>query len=87
MTPERAQKLLIAQLMATRDQFAASIGQIDTTLLALGVDVDRLGEPAADCEHPADQIVNHHTTLDDSPDDFECMACRARQSEPFHPEE
>lgn len=81
-------KLLVTQLMASRSTLYAAIAQIDVSLLALGVDVDRLdAEPTEPCVHPADQIKNHHETLDDGPDDWECQACGQRQSEPFHPHE
>lgn len=89
-------KLLVSQLLATRDTLVAqqttigaALSQIDTSLLALGVDVDRLGEPdvAGDCPHPPDQVENLTKTLDDTPDAWICHACGARSSEPFHPED
>lgn len=88
-TAAAADKLAVAQLLATRDTLYATISQIDACLLAHGVDVDRIADPpvGAGCAHPADLIVNHHTTLDDKPDDHECQACGARQSTPFHSED
>lgn len=77
-------KLLIAQLMATRDALVASVGQIDVALLALGVDVEALEHAEPDCPHPPELVRNHHMTLDDAPDDFECLQCHARQATPFH---
>lgn len=82
----REKKLLVAQLMATRSAFLAGVDQIEVALLTMGVDVERLNDEPVDCPHPPDQIVNHAGTLDDTPDDFQCQACGARQSEPFHPE-
>jgi hypothetical protein len=87
MNAADSRKLLVAQLLATRDTLLATVSQVDTSLLALGVDVDTLGEPSLPaCEHPEDRIENLHTTLDDAPDDWICHACGARSPLPFHPE-
>lgn len=86
---DQMRKVTVAQLLATRDTLLASVTQIDAALLALGVDVDALDDAAPqpnNCPHPPSEIVNHHTTLDDDPDDFECHLCGARQPEPFHPD-
>jgi hypothetical protein len=80
MKPET--KRLVAQLLATRATLWAAGAQIESQLVALGIDPET-GDPEA-CEHPADQIEDH-STLGAPPGPFTCSACGLTQDEPFHP--
>lgn len=75
-------KLLIAQLVATRDTLLATVSQVEASLVALDVD-PATGEPGV-CEHPEEAIVDH-STLGQPPGPFTCTACGVTQDTPFHP--
>lgn len=71
----RRDKVIVAQLLATRDTLLASVAQVDAALIGLGVSPETIGhepDPADACSHPAEQLRDE-STLDT--DVYYCRAC------------
>jgi hypothetical protein len=64
--------LLVAQLYASRAQAEATITQIDATLAALGVPMDRADADAI-CTHPVE--LREDLTTMGGPLEWRCRAC------------
>lgn len=76
-------RLLIAQLMATRETLLASVAQVEASLIALDVDLEETAVTKATCPHPEEAIQDLAETLG-SEGPYQCAVCGTTQDNPFH---